>query len=132
MTTSFFRRLPFAMILMATWPTPGASQRLESLHVRSGLELTAKRAPAIPASNLKWIRDSTVYRASYWQEGLLAGGVVGGVLGSLAGAAICGLSESSDSHCGLNVLMGTLIGAAPGASLGALIGGLFPKRGVGA
>jgi len=130
MTTSCFRRLPFALVLMVAWPTPGASQRLESLPVGSELALTARRPPAggISASTLKSIRDSTVYRASHWQEGLVAGGVVGGIVGGLVGAAICGLSESSESSCELKVLLGALVLAPPAAGLGALIGGLFPKE----
>jgi len=130
MTTACILRLHLASLLMVALPTPGASQRIERLPVRWGPDLPAETSPphAIPASTLQSIRDSTVYQASYWQEGLVAGGMTGAILGGLAGAAVCGMSESSDSNCGLKVLLGAFIAATPGAGLGALIGGLFPKE----
>ena len=106
------------------------AQRLANPPIGPGSQSSAVRlgpSAQIPATTLQTIRDSTVYRQSHWQEGLMVGAAVGLLLGAVAGGAVCSISETSDSGCEVSALKGALLLAAPGASVGALIGGLFSK-----
>ena len=119
-----------AMVTFAAVPTRIHAQRLAIPPINSGSKASdAVWMPPvrIPTTMLQAIRDSTVYRRSYWQEGLAAGAAVGLLLGALAGGTVCSISETSTSGCGIAALKGALLLGAPGASVGALIGGLFSK-----
>lgn len=82
----------------------------------------------IPAATLRMIREGTVYRHSYWQAGLLVGGVAGTIFGALLASGFCSASETaSDPNCGIAALKGAILLGATGATAGALIGGIFSK-----
>lgn len=120
--------LVVALAAFLILPTLGSAQRLGILPVSSESDhrLLVTAGNIIPASVLQSIDDGTVYRRTYWKEGLVGGAIIGVVLGGLAGSALCEQSESTSS-CGVDVLKGALILGAPAALLGALVGGLFPK-----
>lgn len=111
-------------------PTIGHSQRIgnppSSFARESGGRVPSPSA-SIPATTLQTIRDSTVYRNSYWQEGLVTGAVIGALFGAVVVSGLCSMSETSDSGCGVATIKGALLFGAPGATAGALIGGLFSK-----
>jgi len=118
-----------AMVAILAAPALGYGQRVgnspSSFESEAGGTVPGQSA-SIPATTLQTIRDSTVYRESYWQEGLVTGAGIGALLGALAGGAVCSISETSKG-CGLAAITGALVLGAPGATVGALIGGLFPK-----
>ena len=120
----------FAIAAIFAAPTIGHSQRIgnppSSFESESGGTVPSPSA-LIPATTLQTIRDSTVYRRSYWQEGLVTGAVIGALLGAVAASGLCSMSETSNSSCGLAAIKGALLLGAPGATVGALIGGLFSR-----
>ena len=128
------RPLPYlvlALVAILVLPTVGHSQFLANppngAVAESGAGMYNPSA-IIPASTLRTIHDSTVYRNSYWQEGLVAGGAAGVIFGAMLASGFCAMSETaSDPNCGIAALKGAFLLGATGATVGALVGGIFSK-----
>jgi hypothetical protein len=67
-------------------------------------------------------------RPTYWQEGVLIGGLLGAVGGAFLGHGLCETSEEFGKNCTGSLLLGGVLGAGLLAIPGALIGGQFPKH----
>ncbi len=123
--------LVLALVAILVLPTVGHSQFLanppNSAVGESGAGMY-NPSTIIPASTLRTIRDSTVYRNSYWQEGLVAGGAAGAIFGAMLASGFCSMSDtSSHPNCGIAALYGAFLLGATGATVGALVGGIFSK-----